>query len=61
MKYFVPLKESLIVTDDYSPSESSELVRNIRSDLARLDVDYPVQILRYNLTVAHQLMPPYGL
>lgn len=61
MKYFVPLKESLIVTDDYSTSETSALVHNIRSDLARLDVDYPVQILTRNLTIAHQLMPPYGL
>lgn len=61
MKYFVPLKNALIVTDDYSDNEIPELVRNIRSDLARHDIDYPVQILRYNLTVAHQLTPPYGL
>lgn len=61
MKYIVPLKDYVICTDDYTNSESKTLVRNVKTDLVNLGVDYPVQILNANLTIACQLMPPYAL
>lgn len=61
MKYIVPLKNSVILTDSYESSEALALIYNVKRDLVKLSVDYPVQILNSNLTIAHHLMPPYAL
>lgn len=59
MKYIVPLKESVLVTDDYTYSEIGSLYKNIRADLHRIGCDYRVPLLRENLTLATMLDPPF--
>lgn len=60
MKYYVPLKDSLIVTDDYNYTEIGSLYRNVRADLHRIGCDYTVPLLRENLTLATMLDPPFA-
>ncbi len=44
MKYHVILKDNIILTDDYDDKEFKTLVKNLRDDLNKLDVTYPVDV-----------------
>ncbi len=44
MKYKAILKDSVIFTDDYEDNEFGTLIDNIKQDLDKLEVDYPVNV-----------------
>lgn len=57
MKYHVILKDNIILTDDYEDNEFKTLVKNLKDDLNKLNVDYPVDVLNEDDKTVITLLP----